>query len=91
MVTDDEGNTAVEKRIAAMLDRLTDGPYIPPRPSSVPSFKQHIRTEDELERQRGERVRHERELRRRADLEVAADVRKRLNTRPDRVTLHPMS
>ena len=90
MVCDDDGNTAVEKRIAAMLDRLTDGPYIPPRPSSVPSFKQHIRTEDELERQRA-RVRHERELRRRAELEVAADVRKRLNTKPDRVTFYPMS
>ena len=90
MVTDDEGNTAVEKRIAAMLDRLTDGPYTPPRPSSVPSFKQHVRTQDALDRQR-ERVRHERELRRRADLEVAADVRKRLNTKPDRVTFYPMS
>jgi hypothetical protein len=90
MVTDDDGNTAVEKRIAAMLDRLTDGPYISPRPSSVPSFAQHVHTQDELERQR-ERVRHERALRRHADLEVAADVRKRLNTRPDRVTLHPMS
>jgi hypothetical protein len=90
METDDDGNTAGEKRIAAFLDRLTDGPYIPPRPSSVPSFTQHAADEDALERRR-DQVRRERGLRRRADAEVAADVRKRLNTRPDRVTLHPMS
>ena len=91
MVTDDSGRTAVEKRIEDFLSALTaSGPHTPPRPSSVPSFKQHIRTEDELERQRA-RVRHERELRRRAELEVAADVRKRLNTKPDRVTFYPMS
>ena len=91
MVTDDDGNTSVERAIEDALRRLTDsGPWTPPRPSSVPSFAQHVRTEDELERQR-ERVRRERELRRRADLEVAADVRKRLNTKPDRVTFYPMS
>ena len=90
MVTDDDGQTAVEKRIEDFLSALTaSGPYTPPR-SSVPSFKQHVADEDALERRR-DQVRRERELRRRSDLEVAADVRKRLNTRPDRVTLHPMS
>ena len=91
MVCDDDGNTAVEKRIADFLSSLTaSGPYTPPRPSSVPSFAQHVRTQDELERRR-DQVRRKRELRRRADLEVAADVRKRLNTKPDRVTFYPMS
>ena len=90
MVTDDDGQTAVEKRIADFLSALTaSGPYTPPR-SSVPSFKQHVRTEDELERQRA-RVRHERALRRRADAAVSAGIRKRLNTKPDRVTFYPMS
>ena len=91
MVTDDDGQTAVEKRIADFLSALTaSGPYTPPRPSSVPSFAQHVRTQDELE-QRREQVRRARALRRRAELDVAADVRKRLNATPDRVTLHPMS
>ena len=89
MVTDDSGRTAVEKRVEDLLSSLTaSGPYTPPRPS-VPSFKQHLADTDALERRR-DQVRRERELRRRADLEVAADVRKRLNTRLDRVTLHPM-
>jgi hypothetical protein len=88
MVTDDSGRTAVEKRIADFLASLTaSGPYTPPR-ASVPSFTQHCVDADALERHR-DQVRRERELRRRADLEVAADVRKNLNPRPDRVTLHP--
>jgi hypothetical protein len=88
MVTDDSGGTAVEKRIEDFLASLTaSGPYTPPRPS-VPSFTQHVADQDELERRRAQ-VRRERELRQRADAEVAADVRTRLNRRPDRVTLHP--
>jgi hypothetical protein len=89
MVTDDSGRTAVEKRIDDFLSSLTaSGPYTPPRPS-VPSFKQHVADQVELERRR-DQVRRERGLRRRADLEVAADVRKNLNTKPDLVTIHPI-
>jgi hypothetical protein len=88
MVTDDSGRTAVEKRIEDFLSSLTaSGPYTPPRPS-VPTFKQHLADTDALERRR-DQVRRERDLQRRADLEVAADVRKNLNTRPDRVTFYP--
>ena len=88
MVTDDSGRTAVEKRIEDLLSSLTaSGPYTPQRPP-VPTFKQHLADADALERRRNQ-VRRELELRRRADLEVASDVRKTLNTKPDRVTLHP--
>ena len=88
MVTDDDGSTAVEKRITDFLASLTaSGPYVSPRPS-VPSVKQHLASADELDRRRDQMRRDER-LRARADLEVAADVRRPLNTKRDRVTLYP--
>ena len=91
MVVDDDGATAVERRIEDALRKLTDGgPWTPSSGSaSVPSFRQHCRTADALDRQR-EKVEHERRLRMRADAEVAADIRKKLNTRPDKVSFFPL-
>ncbi len=88
MVTDDDGTTAVEKRITDFLASLTaSGPYVSPRPS-VPSFKQYLQHHDELDRRR-DQVRRDERLRARAEAEVAADVRRRMNTTADKVTLYP--
>ena len=91
MVVDDDGATAVERRIEDALRKLTDGGPFDPLSSSasVPSFRQHCRTADALDRQR-EKVEHERRLRAMADAEVAADIRKKLNDRPDKVSFYPL-
>ena len=45
----------------------------------IQTFKQYLKDQDERER----------ELRAKVDAEVAADIRKTLNTKPDRVTWCP--
>ena len=54
----------------------------------VPTFKQYLIDQDDLELRQNQ-LRRERELRTKADAEVAAGIRKTLNTKPDRVTWCP--
>ena len=54
----------------------------------VPTFKQYLIDQDDLELRQNQ-LRRERKLRARTEAKVAASIRKTLNTKPDRVKWCP--